>query len=767
MHRTGISSRHPKPRLCSLLSCIPTGGEVDWIRHWSPERHGTMVHRVLGLPGFSIILSLLPLLHGLDILDPGQVVYLETKTNGVVDKGVILECGTTLPDVYIWGFTKSGTNTIRAVVYNFGKGPKLQQLANDLGGLNVITNSASLSIEKVPLAAEGVYTCQALYDTAEGARLYYYYVHLRVLVPVSKPYIELSNSSPVESTSVSMRCGLENGTEPINYIWEQESRSGLVTTLAETNHSLVNVTLVNRNHTGSYTCLARNEVNQQKSDSIRLNVIYGPDIPQIDVSPYSVMERGYSALEKETVSLMCQASSNPPSQYVWFYNNSQVSTGQQFTITKILRMHTGSYGCLAQNTYLNTRSKKTITLTVYWLPYGEPQCFAYATRNNEYLMLSCSWEGGVPRALLWWASSSGEVQGTSEENANILVLRSNATYSGKAFVCHAKHPLVKERKQCVLKLEAPVLMTQRNLVSVFEGNDVQLTCTLSKNYPRVTEIMWYNNMKQRVDESGTAKKYILQQAEAWSNLTVRETDGILDSGQYWCSATNAVGGAEIPITLLVKSYPMPPNVTIIKIIYSSHRRTDVTVEWLIQAYGDFTGFLIEHQRLPASLWQKVAVDLEPSIRSYQINRLDPISKYAFRITAVNHRTIGHPSEVKSPALPGYNAYPAVIGAAIGGMLVATIATVLLFMYVVRNRNNNPRLHDLIFGRQISQSRENINNPEDEVVEGAEGEEGERPERGPSSSPGPSMALPRPTASPTNLPPGDEPVNVTITVMASS
>lgn len=93
-----------------------------------------------------------------------------------------------------------------------------------------------------------------------------------------------------------------------------------------------------------------------------------------------------------------------------------------------------------------------------------------------------------------------------------------------------------------------------------------------------------------------------------------------------------------------------------------------------------------------------------------------------------------------PALPGFNAYPAVIGAAIGGMLVATIATVLLFMYVVRNRNNNPRkcgiagrvllctifcyicvdlifwssfanmcwtsfsgLHDLIFGRYVCQT----------------------------------------------------------------
>lgn len=91
----------------------------------------------------------------------------------------------------------------------------------------------------------------------------------------------------------------------------------------------------------------------------------GPDLPQIDITAYSVTDHGYTALENGNVSLMCQASSNPPSQYVWFYNNSQIYTGPQLTITKILRMQAGYYACLAQNANLNTRSKKTVTLTVY------------------------------------------------------------------------------------------------------------------------------------------------------------------------------------------------------------------------------------------------------------------------------------------------------------------------------------------------------------------------------------------------------------------
>lgn len=67
-------------------------------------------------------------------------------------------------------------------------------------------------------------------------------------------------------------------------------------------------------------------------------------------------------------------------------------------------------------------------------------------------MLSCLWGGGFPQALLWWAYSSGEMLGASKEATNALVLNSSVTYNGKILVCHAKHPLIKESKQCVIKL---------------------------------------------------------------------------------------------------------------------------------------------------------------------------------------------------------------------------------------------------------------------------------------------------------------------------
>lgn len=91
----------------------------------------------------------------------------------------------------------------------------------------------------------------------------------------------------------------------------------------------------------------------------------GPDLPQIDISPYSVTEQGYSVLERETVSLTCQASSHPLSQYVWLYNNSQVESGPMLTIPSILRGQTGLYTCLSKNKHINTSSENTFSLSVY------------------------------------------------------------------------------------------------------------------------------------------------------------------------------------------------------------------------------------------------------------------------------------------------------------------------------------------------------------------------------------------------------------------
>uniref|UniRef100_A0A4W3GYL1 Ig-like domain-containing protein n=1 Tax=Callorhinchus milii TaxID=7868 RepID=A0A4W3GYL1_CALMI len=309
---------------------------------------------------------LTPLAHGLVMFDTEEVQYIETQVKGVIGHSVVLECGESLPSIYIWGFSRTGFIDIRAVLYNYGQGAKLQKMASIFGDVRVVSDSAALVISNLQLAAEGRFTCQSLYETDDGTKLVYTFVNVFVLIPVSKPFIELSNSSPVEGSVAFVLCTVENGTQPLEYTWTRQSTlSKKFVNVSEATGGLVNLTSVHRNHTGWYTCSVRSEVNEESSDPLWLEVIFGPDEPFINVTPYTLNSMGYSAIEWDTIFLTCSASSNPPSHYIWFYNNSQIYSGQRFVIKKISRSQAGAYMCLAQNSALNARTKTTIILTVY------------------------------------------------------------------------------------------------------------------------------------------------------------------------------------------------------------------------------------------------------------------------------------------------------------------------------------------------------------------------------------------------------------------
>lgn len=117
---------------------------------------------------------------GLEILDPEEVEYIRFQAKGTVGGSVTLDCGSALPTIFIWGYTKSGTENNVAVAYNYGQGPKIQSPAESLGQMQIPSNTSALVIEELQPDAAGTYTCQALYDTDEGARITFYFTKLDV-----------------------------------------------------------------------------------------------------------------------------------------------------------------------------------------------------------------------------------------------------------------------------------------------------------------------------------------------------------------------------------------------------------------------------------------------------------------------------------------------------------------------------------------------------------------------------------------------------------
>ncbi|XP_077105647.1 V-set and immunoglobulin domain-containing protein 10-like 2 isoform X1 [Ranitomeya variabilis] len=844
------------PRWCwtsdALVFSAWSSGSSGFIQ----ERHGDMDHGVSRECKLQKLLALLCVLHTL--LTVGEALSRENKVlsvDGVLGRSVELKCGDIDSSfVLIWTFIIIGTDEIVLIA-------RKGNVYEEASALGVVTlTGSSLLIENLKPAAAGRYTCIAFreesYISAPTVS-----INLTVLVPVTKPNLHIDEQTPVEGSAVVLSCAVEAGTRPLSFIWQRHTILDGTFTVQDGNSSGLILQPATRSHTGWYTCTARNMVNEETSGRLYLDVIYGPDEPEITIKPYAISETGFAANELEEVTLNCSASSNPPCHYIWFYNNSQMSTGQMYVIPKISRTQTGLYTCLAQNAQLNTRTQSTIILTVYYLPEGSPtctaqphgnykdvalwcswpgglplaqvhwvqpnevnkvivsnsnttlvkngaelrngsaftctishpslkkdincsttvvmppggpNCSAVATKMNEFIMLTCEWSGGLPRITLQW--NNHEI-GDIKESSNIYVFKPDRTYNGRLFTCTALHPMMAEPAHCLIQLVAPVLDSPNLDTSILEGNNAQLSCHLTLATPS-SEITWYDNSNKEIITD--SQKYGIYRENGLSALTVRETEWDTDSGLYRCLASNAVGNTSLLLRLRVNKYPTPPNVTISKLLYS-RQRTEVDVEWMTQGTGDLTGFMVQRQAsirsvpipkrsVQAATWDTVANDIEPEIRGHKLGGLDPSIVYAFRILAVNHKTTGFPSEVKTPADPPNNVYPAAIGAGFAGMLVASVASLLVFQYIVRNRENNPRLHDLFFRPATAESRENIRNPEDAET-AADGEEGPASAgnapaaEAPAEASGPSNSeVPLSQMSPTSEEP---PVNVTITVTASS
>ncbi|CAL1571007.1 unnamed protein product [Knipowitschia caucasica] len=113
--------------------------------------------------------------------EPEEVEYVRTNVTVAAGGSVTLLCGSPPPHIFIWGFTKPGSDNNIAVAYNYGHGSKVQSNSEDLGLLSIPENSSCLRIDDVQSEGQGMFTCQALYDEEEGVRDTFYFTKLIVV----------------------------------------------------------------------------------------------------------------------------------------------------------------------------------------------------------------------------------------------------------------------------------------------------------------------------------------------------------------------------------------------------------------------------------------------------------------------------------------------------------------------------------------------------------------------------------------------------------
>ncbi|XP_040339406.1 V-set and immunoglobulin domain-containing protein 10-like 2 [Herpailurus yagouaroundi] len=533
-----------------------------------------------------------------------------------------------------------------------------------------------------------------------------------------------------EGEEVTLSCRAASNP-PCHYVWLRDHTQvqvGPAYTIAS----------ASRAHTGLYTCLAHNSrLDTHSQTTVRLTIYYPPEgQPSCSALPtlgaVTLVCAWQGGLPAARLRWEGPRGTGPAalSNITWSRGTTQLPNGGVFT-------------CAGEHPALALPALCRITL---WEPLRSPICWTTATVGDQFIMLSCEWPGGEPRAMLSWLDGQQQPLGTTSPSLAIHLLHTQDDLAGREFTCRGSHPLRVPDPHCRLLLEAPQVAVAKPQVSVLEGGEAWLGCALLGGTPPV-QLLWLGPQRQQVEAGPSG--FMLHPEGAQLHLSIREADPARHRGAYQCVARNALGNSSRSVLLEVLRYPAPPNVTISRLTYGRHRR-EVQLQWAVRGPGNLTGFLVQRRAsVPspgAGAWETAASDIEPESRGRRLGGLDPGVRYAFRVLALNHHTAGHPSEVKIPADPPFSAYPAVLGAAGTGVVVATVASLLVFQYAARHPGTVPCLGRLLVPMEQSHQYR-------ESREGLEEQAGIEP---PPATPGVE-----PVQEAT-----DAPVNVTITVTAT-
>ncbi|XP_035612594.2 carcinoembryonic antigen-related cell adhesion molecule 5-like isoform X2 [Oncorhynchus keta] len=204
------------------------------------------------------------------------------------------------------------------------------------------------------LANNGEYTCVAFNNiTGRNSTVS---KMLIVVEPVTMAMVKVMGAQPVEDYLFTLTCDTAGTIYSIQWMRNGWPLYADNRTDVSMNNNTLTFDSVQDSDNGDYKCSASNPLSNMTSPEYKLIINYGPERPVI-MSPDIAMT-GYN------VTFNCSASSQPPSQFRWFFNGSQVATGSVYETGPLTLASHGEYTCVAFNniTVRNSTVSKMLTI---------------------------------------------------------------------------------------------------------------------------------------------------------------------------------------------------------------------------------------------------------------------------------------------------------------------------------------------------------------------------------------------------------------------
>nr|XP_028598084.1 hemicentin-1-like isoform X4 [Podarcis muralis] len=381
-------------------------------------------------------------------------------------------------------------------------------------------NESQLLISHLSLNDAGKYTCNATNDVTG----HFSHTSLEISVLGYVTNITISDSGKaIENSTTVLHC-TSAGTN-VSYSWLRGNESLVVgeRISLSNNNQVLTFNPTSRNDSDSYSCYGYNSFSND-STSYLLNVLYGPDVPEIGPSEH------YYA-EGSNLTLSCTADSNPAAQYTWSFNEtSDIGSASQLSIHNLQFHHSGNYTCKAFNNETNASSTsasreiwvlETLSNPVLWPAEA-------IVAENASVSLQCNTSNRLDVNVTWFKDSNPVLDKAVLFNRNRnLTLTAVSKDEEGMYTCKATNPVSKatSNPSKISLAYGPnnVKLNQTGTVTLKLGSRLALLCT-AESLPEAQFRWFFNHTNMNV----TANTFS-------TDLTAWE-----DGGNYTCQAYNSV-----------------------------------------------------------------------------------------------------------------------------------------------------------------------------------------------------------------------------------
>nr|XP_055053172.1 B-cell receptor CD22-like isoform X2 [Misgurnus anguillicaudatus] len=281
---------------------------------------------------------------------------------------------------------------------------------------------------------------------------------------------------------------------------------------------------------GEYYCKAENKHGNVKSNTIYIDVKYGPK--QVSMTPDGNIN---DLKEGDELILKCSVGySNPAvNQFKWFRYNSQLrqQTSRTLTISGVIPEDTGSYHCTASNG-IKTAQSKSLYISVKYSPRNiKIEGNTEVKVGSSGLHLTCSADANPPPSLYTWKHKTTVMSETSRE----LKIHSVTTEHSGTYTCDVTNDIGTKAESIDVDVLYPPTTPELTMKSEVREYDVIAIMCNVQSYPASELTVTGPSDLKNIPTSRMNSTESENMLKIYLNITES------DAGVYRCTAKNSEG----------------------------------------------------------------------------------------------------------------------------------------------------------------------------------------------------------------------------------